>query len=174
MSPGCILSTPVAQARDGQQQGVATGRAAAHHPTPLSQAPLTPSPSQCIRCTGSAAQWFCGDTAQKVGCHSNRQYASLRDLLRLCAQGDIGWYTALQALHCRLRSLLCTAVYRMQCVLHVYCRVEASVMERLAEYPSLAQQQLQRTAVWLPRRLGVLLQVDPQQVSAAVAAFMTR
>jgi hypothetical protein len=47
-------------------------------------------------------------------------------------------------------------------------------MERLAGYPSIAQQQLQRTAVWLPRRLGLLLQIDPQQVSAAVAAFMTR
>lgn len=47
-------------------------------------------------------------------------------------------------------------------------------MERLGGYPSLAQQQLQRTALWLPRCLGVLLQVDPQQVSAAVAAFMTR
>jgi hypothetical protein len=74
--------------------------------------------------------------------------------------------------------LLCTAVYccvlHSWCTLRVYCRVEACVMERLAGYPSIAQQQLQRTAVWLPRRLGLLLQIDPQQVSAAVAAFMTR
>jgi hypothetical protein len=70
---------------------------------------------------------------------------------------------------CGLPVLLWTA-----CVLRVYRRVQACVMERLGGYPSLAQQQLQRTALWLPRRLGVLLQVDPQQVSAAVAAFMTR
>jgi hypothetical protein len=66
--PGRVLAAAVAQTRDGQQQGVAKGRPTAHHPTPLSQAPLTPRTPQRVRGTSSAAQWCCGDAAQEVGC----------------------------------------------------------------------------------------------------------
>lgn len=47
-------------------------------------------------------------------------------------------------------------------------------MARVSGYPQQAQQQVQRTIAWLPRRLGLLLQADPQLVAGAVAAFMTR
>lgn len=45
---------------------------------------------------------------------------------------------------------------------------------RLQGYPGVAQQQVQRTVAWLPRRLALLLQADPQLVAGATAAFMTR
>lgn len=54
------------------------------------------------------------------------------------------------------------------------CRVEAAVRARLQGYPGVAQQQVQRTVAWLPRRLALLLQADPQLVAGATAAFMTR
>eukprot|EP00775_Hariotina_reticulata_P006594 gene6594-6822_t len=53
-------------------------------------------------------------------------------------------------------------------------RVEAAVLERLSGYPGRARQQLQRVTAWLPWRVALLLQEDPQLVAAAVAAFMTR
>lgn len=46
--------------------------------------------------------------------------------------------------------------------------------ERLQGYPGQAGQQVQRTLAWLPRRVGLLLQADPQLVAGATAAFMTR
>jgi hypothetical protein len=52
--------------------------------------------------------------------------------------------------------------------------VDAAVLQRVAGYPGKAAQQVQRVVAWLPRRLALLLQQDPQHVSAAVAAFMTR
>lgn len=67
---------------------------------------------------------------------------------------------------------VCVSVH--MCVSPLCRRVESCVKARVAGYPGRAQQQLQRTTAWLPRRLGLLLQADPQLVSAAVAAFMTR
>lgn len=47
-------------------------------------------------------------------------------------------------------------------------------MTRLAGYPAKAVQQQQRVLAWLPRRVGLLLQADPQLASAAVEAFVGR
>lgn len=54
------------------------------------------------------------------------------------------------------------------------CSVAAPVLSRLAGYPSKACSQLQRVTAWLPRRVGRLLQEDPQLVAAAVDAFVSR
>jgi hypothetical protein len=55
-----------------------------------------------------------------------------------------------------------------------HCRVEGPILARLAGYPQRAVQQQQRVTAWLPRRVGLLLQADPQLVAAAVEAFVGR
>lgn len=74
--------------------------------------------------------------------------------------------------HCCPCCACCIAVIHTTRLM--YRRVEACVTARVSGYPQQARQQVQRTIAWVPRRLGLLLQADPQLVAGAVAAFMTR
>lgn len=55
-----------------------------------------------------------------------------------------------------------------------HSRIEQPIMQRLAGYPGIANQQMHRARVQVPARVAHVLKHEPQLVSAAVEAFYYR